>query len=81
MNYKQSAKDIRDAMRPIRISAGEWLMSDMKKAWGRNETKYVIPPGTYAITGPIPIPTGANVEMRPWLEVYLDQEYLTQLSR
>lgn len=62
MNYKQAAKDIRDAMRPIRKDAGKWLIADMKKAWDRGDMKYVIHPGTYAISEPIPAPFGSTVD-------------------
>ena len=39
----------------MREQAGRWLIKDMKKAWDRGDMKYIIPPGTYAISEPFPL--------------------------
>jgi hypothetical protein len=87
MNYKQAAKDIREAMRPIRKDAGKWLIADMKKAWDRGDMKYVIHPGTYAISEPIPVPSGSVVDgenkvviLAPCLNYFIQYPQVPQKS-
>ena len=62
MNYSKKAEEIRQAMKPVRIQAGKWLIADMKKAWDRGETRYVIPPGTYWLSEPVPVACGSSAD-------------------
>ena len=60
MNYSKKAEEIRQAMKPVRIQAGKWLLLHLSRSWSAGEAA-LIPPGTYWMTQPIMLPPGAEV--------------------
>lgn len=58
MNYSKKAEEIRQAMKPVRIQAGKWLLLHLNRAWSKGEVAH-IPAGTYWMTEPLSVPSGS----------------------
>lgn len=55
-DYFRAAQEMRAFTKDFRDELGRKLIADMKRAWDRGDTQYIIPPGAYNVYGPIPIP-------------------------
>jgi hypothetical protein len=59
MNYSKKAEEIRQAMKPVRIQAGKWLLLHLSRSWSAGEAAF-IPAGTYWMTQSITLPSGSQ---------------------